>query len=179
MMRRFPFLMILLLSLVFMHNGCNSNNCPLTTVSFAHFEFLNSTDSKQHTMGDSVVITGFTVADVTVNDTLKDGTVTTRIVKDSLLNEILYNKPTTSMSLPLSYKSTTTYVIHYSKKMRDTIVVEHKNIPYIESIDCGTMMFYKVNNIRYTTNALDSIETVNPDINNEEKINFNIYFPTN
>ena len=83
------------------------------------------------------------------------------------------------MNLPLSYNSKTTYVIHYNEKMKDTIVVEHTNIPYLENIDCGTMMFYKVNNFSYTTNALDSIVMVNPDINNEEKINFNIYFTNN
>lgn len=38
------------------------------------------------------------------------------------------------------------------------------------------MMFYQVENINYTTNSLDSVVIVNPDINNEEKKNFNIYY---
>lgn len=41
------------------------------------------------------------------------------------------------------------------------------------------MMFYKVEDIKYTTYNLKSIETVNPDINNEEKKNFNIYYVVN
>lgn len=178
-MRRLPFITILLLSLIFILNGCNNTNCPLNTVAFAHFEFLNSSDHKQYSMADNVTITGFTIADVTIKDTLDDETEVTKIVKDSLLNDTLFNRPKTNMSLPLSYNSKTTYVIHYNEKMKDTIVVEHTNIPYLENIDCGTMMFYKVNSISYTTNSLDSIVMVNPDINNEEKINFYIYYPNN
>ena len=178
-MRKVPFITILLFSLIFILNGCNNTNCPLNTVAFAHFEFLNSSNNKQYTMVDNVIVTGFTITDVTLIDTLENGTIITKVVKDSLLNDTIFNRPKTNMNLPLSYNSKTTYVIHYNEKMKDTIVVEHTNIPYLENIDCGTMMFYKVNNFSYTTNALDSIVMVNPDINNEEKNNFNIYFTNN
>ena len=83
------------------------------------------------------------------------------------------------MSLPLSYTSKTTYVFHYTEKLRDTIIVTHQNIPYLQNIEWGTMMFYKVDDIQYTTYNLKSIEIVNPDINNEEKKNFNIYYVVN
>lgn len=53
--------------------------------------------------------------------------------------------------------------------MRDTITLIHQNIPYLQNIECGTMMFYKVEDIKYTTYNLKSIEIVNSDINNEEK----------
>jgi hypothetical protein len=33
-----------------------------------------------------------------------------------------------------------------------------------------------VENIRYTTNALDSVKLINPEITNEEKVNFHIYY---
>ena len=58
--------------------------------------------------------------------------------------------------------------------LRDTITLIHQNIPYLQNIECGTMMFYKVEDIKYTTYNLKSIEIVNSDINNEEKKNFNI-----
>ena len=81
-----------------------------------------------------------------------------------------------SFSLPLSYTSKTTYTIHYNEKLKDVIEITHRNIPFISDIECGTMMFYQVENINYTTNSLDSVVIVNPDINNEEKRNFNIYY---
>ena len=62
---------------------------------------------------------------------------------------------------------------------RDTITLIHQNIPYLQNIECGTMMFYKVEDIKYTTYNLKSIEIVNSDINNEEKKNFNIYYVVN
>ena len=79
-------------------------------------------------------------------------------------------------SVPLSYTDKTTYVIHYTETMRDTIEVKHKNIPFVSDIECPAMMFYQVEDIRYTTNALDSVKLVNPEITNEERINFNIYY---
>ena len=41
------------------------------------------------------------------------------------------------------------------------------------------MMFYKVEDIKYTTYNLKSIEIVNSDINKKEKKNFNIYYVVN
>ena len=76
----------------------------------------------------------------------------------------------------LVYTDRTTYVIHYTETMRDTIEVKHRNIPFASDIECPVMMFYEVENLRYTTNALDSIQLVNPKITNEETINFNIYY---
>ena len=76
-------------------------------------------------------------------------------------------------ALPI-YRST--YVMHYTETIRDTIELTHKNIPYVSDIECGTMMFYKVESVKYTTYALDSVVIINPNINNEEKKNFYIYF---
>ena len=117
-------------------------------------------------------VTGFITTDVIVRDTLEDGTIKETVVKDSLMNDTIFNKAESSMSLPLSYTSKTTYVLHYTEKMRDTITLIHQNIPYLQNIECGTMMFYKVEDIKYTTYNLKSIEIVNSDINNEEKKEF-------
>ena len=90
--------------------------------------------------------------------------------------DTVFNKAESYMSVPLSYTDRTTYVIHYTETMRDTIEVKHRNIPFASDIECPVMMFYEVENLRYTTNALDSIQLVNPKITNEETINFNIYY---
>lgn len=179
-MKKLPIIILLfLIATSALMQGCGESDCPLTTTSFARFDFLDSETRSSVKLSPSFDVTGYIIADVTVHDTLKDGTIKTRVVKDSLLNDTVFNKAESSMSLPLSYTSKTTYVLHYTKTMRDTIEVSHQNIPYLENIECGTMMFYKVENIKYTTNHLDSIVTVNPDINNEEKRNFNIYYTIN
>lgn len=159
--------------------SCGESDCPLTTTSFAHFDFLDEETRQSVKFNEPFDVSGFITADVLVRDTLEDGTVKETLVKDSLMNDTIFNNAESSMSLPLSYTSKTTYVLHYTEKMRDTIVVTHQNIPYLQNIECGTMMFYKVEDITYTTYNLRSIEIVNPDINNEEKKNFNIYYVVN
>ena len=44
------------------------------------------------------------------------------------------------------------------------------------NLDCGTMMFYEVTSAESTTRMLDSLVITNPNIDNNEKENFKIYF---
>ena len=179
-MKKLPVIILLfLIATSALMQGCGESDCPLTTTSFAHFDFLDENTHQSVKFNEPFTVTGFITTDVTVRDTLEDGTIKETIVKDSLINDTIFNKAESNMSLPLSYTSKTTYVLHYTEKMRDTIVVTHQNIPYLQNIECGTMMFYKVEDIKYTTYNLKSIEIVNPDINNEEKKNFNIYYVVN
>lgn len=138
--------------------SCGESECPLSTISYARFDFL---DSKTHTavgITNGVTITGISEVD------------------GEILEDTLYNLAQSDMSLPLSYTNQTTYIMHYSETLRDTIEITHKNIPYVSDIECGTMMFYQVEGLRYTTNALDSVVLINPEITNEEKKNFYIYY---
>lgn len=141
--------------------GCGESDCPLTTTSLARFEFL---DSKTH-------------AAVSFNS----GVLVAGIVDkgDTLLIDTVFNQAQNYMSVPLSYTSKTTYVMHYSEMLRDTIELTHKCIPFTQDIECGTIMHYEVEGLRYTTNVLDSIKILNPEIDNEEKRNFNIYYRAN
>ena len=150
------FLLACLLALL---PGCGGEpECPLNSVSVARFEFR---DSKTHA---AVQLTN-------------GATVTGIALVDGVLNiDTVFNQAQNYMSVPLSYTDKTTYVIHYTEIMRDTIEVKHKNIPFVSDIECPAMMFYEVEDIRYTTYALDSIKLVNPQITNEERINFNIYY---
>ena len=151
-MKKLPIIILLFLTASgYLWQGCSESDCPLSTTSLAHFDLLSSDSHSSVKLTSEVTITGTTVTDVTVKDTLPNGTIT------------------------LSYTSKTTYTIHYNEKLKDVIEITHRNIPFISDIECGTMMFYQVENINYTTNSLDSVVIVNPDINNEEKRNFNIY----
>ena len=172
-MKRLPAIILLLLITVStLMQSCGESDCPLTTNSFAHFDFLDAETHQAVKFSPAFDVTGFITTDVIVRDTLEDGTIKETVVKDSLMNDTIFNKAESSMSLPLSYTSKTTYVLHYTEKMRDTIILIHQNIPYLQNIECGTMMFYKVEDIKYTTYNLKSIETVNPDINNRRKKEF-------
>lgn len=139
--------------------GCGGEaECPLNSVALARFEFRDSQTHAAVKITNGATVTGI----ATVNGALDIDTV--------------FNQAQNYMSVPLSYTDRTTYVIHYTETMRDTIEVKHKNIPFVSDIECPTMMFYEVEDLRYTTYALDSIKLVNPQITNEERINFNIYY---
>lgn len=146
--------------LLILITGCGETDCPLTTVSTARFQFLDSSTHKAVTFTQPVTVTG------------------TATVADTLQTDTLFNQAMEYMTLPLSYTNETTYVMHYTELMRDTIWVTHRNIPFVNNIECPAMMHYQVENLRYTTNALDSVTIVNPEITHEEKINFNIYYHT-
>ena len=139
--------------------GCGGEaECPLNYVSLARFDFL---DSKMHApvkMTHGATITG---------TIWMDGTAKT---------DTVFNQAESYMSVPLSYTDQTAYVIHYTETMRDTVVLKHKNIPFVSDIECPALMFYEVEGMTYTTNALDSVKLVNARITYEEAINFHIYY---
>ena len=153
------FLFFFYIGLIALLSGCgNEAECPLNSVSLARFNFM---DSKTHA---AVKLTnGATVTGMAISDGKAEV-------------DTVFNKAESYMSVPLSYTDQTTYVIHYTETMRDTIELTHKNCPFVSDIECPAMMFFEVENIRYTTNALDSVKLINPEITNEEKVNFHIYY---
>ena len=132
--------------------------CPLNSVSMARFDFRDSKTQAAVKLTTGATVTGL----ATIDGVLDIDTV--------------FNKAESYISVPLSYTSQTTYVLHYTETMRDTIELKHNNIPFVSDIECPALMYYEVESFRYTTNALDSIKLVNPKITNEETINFNIYY---
>ena len=139
--------------------GCGGEpECPLNYTSLARFEFLDSKTHAPVNLTNRANVTGL----ATIDGKLKEETV--------------FNQAESYMSVPLSYTDRTTYVIHYTETMRDTIELKHQNIPFVSDIECPAIMYFDVEEVRYTTNALDSVKLVNPEITNEEKINFYIYY---
>ena len=159
MKKTFALLFIVLMSSLLIQ-CCGESDCSLSTISYARFDFLDSKTNKAVTLTNGAIISGTT----TINNTL--------------VTDTLFNRAESYMSVPLSYTNQTTYVIHYSETVSDTIWLTHKNIPFVSDIECGTMMFYQVEDLSYTIHVLDSVTLVNPEINNEEKKNFNIYYRT-
>ena len=138
--------------------GCGESDCSLSTISYARFDFLDSKTHKAVTLTNGVMVSGITTID------------------NSLVTDTLFNLAESYMSVPLSYTNQTTYVMHYSETICDTIWLTHKSIPFVGDIECGSMMFYQLESLSYTNHVLDSVTLVNPEINNEEKKNFNIYY---
>lgn len=131
-MKRLPAIILLLLITVStLMQSCGESDCPLTTNSFAHFDFLDAETHQAVKFSPAFDVTGFITTDVIVRDTLEDGTIKETVVKDSLMNDTIFNKAESSMSLPLSYTSKTTYVLHYTEKMRDTIILIHHEYPLL------------------------------------------------
>lgn len=140
--------------------ACEEDPCSLTTQSVARFDFRDSQTRQGVTLTQGATVTGI----ATIADTLNVDTV--------------FNQAKNYMSVPLSFTDKTTYVIHYTELMRDTIRVTHNNFPYVSNIECGAVMHYQIEGLSYTTNALDSVTIQNPLITNEETTNFYIYFRT-
>ena len=155
-MKKLIFLLILGLTLLY---GCGGEpECPLNSTSLARFEFLDSKTHASVKLTNGVTVTGI----ATINGVMEVDTV--------------FNQAESYMSVPLSYTDQTAYVIHYTETMRDTIVLKHKNIPFVSDIECPALMFYEVEGMTYTTHALDSVKLVNARITYEEAINFHIYY---
>lgn len=157
-MKKAPVFIAILMSISILLTGCGDTNCPLITVALARFEFIDSRTHAPVSLTNGATVTGLAMAN------------------DTLIVDTVFNHAQNYMAVPLSYTNRTTYVIHYTELMRDTIEVTHKDIPFVSDIECSPMMFYQIENIRYTTNALDSVTLTNPEITNEEKTNFYIYY---
>jgi hypothetical protein len=151
---------IALLAISILTTGCGEEDCSLTTLSVARFDFRDSQTNGAVKLSQGATITGIATIDgIQQVDTL-------------------FNQAQSYMSVPLSYTDKTIYVMHYTELMRDTIVISHRNIPFVSTIECGAVMHFEVQDLSYTTNALDSVTLVNPRITNEETTNFNIYYRT-
>ena len=158
MRKSLPAILSVLLSAILIP-ACEVENCPPNALSFAHFTFVDQ-------YGRSVVYT----------DTLSVYGQTDYgdpVVQDTLVNREMN---VGELSLPLSYGTQTRFILRYNSRTQDVITITHRNIPYFMNLDCGTMMFYEVTGAETTSRMLDSLVITNPNIDNNEKENFKIYF---
>lgn len=173
-MKRLPLILSIILSVCLLIPACEVENCPPNTLSYAHFTFVDQ-NGRGIQITDTVTVVGQAYADVE--------NPSGQTVQDSLLSDTIINRETgvQSLQLPLSYADETRFIISYHTRQRayagsDTIRIKHKNIPYFTNLDCGTMMFYTVTEASFTHHQLDSMVITNPNIDNNEKENFKIYF---
>ena len=165
-MKRLPIIFIAITLLAtFILNSCEGESCPPNAMAYAKFTMVNQHGTAvAPTVPTSII--GQITTDVTVYDTLENGEIIERIVEDSVINDTLINKES---------NLSTTFIINYNGEQQDYITIKHRNIPYFMSVDCGTMMFHEATEVTHS-NGIDSIVTINANIDNYEKENFRIYF---
>lgn len=133
--------------------GCESNDCMLSSGSYCNLAFVDGEGKG-----------------VKLLDTLTVSTTGDNVIINRKLGA-------EGMDLPLSYTATVdTFYLKYSTRLADTLWVEHLNLPYFSSMECGTVMHYRLTGIQSTTHLIDSVRIVNTEITNSLKKNVEIYF---
>lgn len=162
-MHRHNILGIMTIMIASMTWGCNSTGCLENRSSIPKAGFYNS-DDKAISL-DSVSITG-----AGVEGGLPINTLGTAI---------------SAISLPMrSTKDNTTWVFGYRWKylaggtLTDTISFDYESTPYFASEECGVIYRYRITEMRYTTNLIDSIVMVDSLITNIDTEQIKIYFRT-
>lgn len=176
-MKKLPVIVCILLAFLCIP-ACEVEECPPNALSFAKFQLVNQYGQAISYL-DTLSVIGQIKADVTRYDTLADGTLKEVVVHDSLISDTLVNRETnvSTLSIPLSYDDETIITLVYNNTYKDQFTIHHRNIPYFLNLDCGTMMFYEVTGVTPDQiRMMDSIVITNPNIDNNEKENFKLYF---
>lgn len=95
--------------------------------------------------------------------------------KDSIVvNHIEYAD---ALQLPMSYTNECdTVIFGYGNDIADTLLVAHENILYYQSMECGTIMYHKLKDIKHTGILIDSVAIVRDYVKFDANENVRIYF---
>lgn len=95
--------------------------------------------------------------------------------KDSLM--INHLTDASEISLPMSYtQDYDTIILHYEDNFNDSLFVRHTNSAYYQSMECGTLIQHKIEEIHSTNVWIDSIAITNQNVNFNGNENIKIYF---
>ena len=104
-------------------------------------------------------------------------TLTVKMVingKDSIVVNRLVGA--SELQLPVCFtQECDTLLFEYSNNINDTLYIEHTNIPYFVSTDCGMAMYHHLTGLRYTNNLIDSAAIKEAFINYDWNENIKIY----
>lgn len=157
--------------------GCSESDCPLNNNPMNLISFMDSQTGKAFTLADTLTVTALGT----------DSTLINRITKASTL------------TLPLRYEGgETSYIFKYSivnrdtvtlgngkdtiliniSTLRDTISMTYTDEKHFLSMDCGILTYFDLKTIGTTNHLIDSVRIINPEINEIEKTNIEVYFRT-
>ncbi len=94
------------------------------------------------------------------------------------IDSLVFNNMTadSELALPMCYtQECDTLLLQFGTTATDTLFVEHTNIPYFISMDCGTGMYHNITALRHTSNFIDSAVIVYPFINFDANENIKLY----
>ncbi len=95
--------------------------------------------------------------------------------RDSIV--VNHIKNADALQLPMSYTNTCdTIVFSYSNNIYDTIRFYHENILFYQSMECGTIIYHRLDSIRHTKRFIDSVAIVNDYVKFEANENVKIFF---
>lgn len=82
-----------------------------------------------------------------------------------------------ALQLPVSYThDRDTVIFSYDNTTTDTLYINHENIQYYQSMECGTVMYHKLESIEHTEKFIDSVAIVHNFVNFDSNENVKIYF---
>lgn len=109
-----------------------------------------------------------------LNDTLDSLTITALGTDSLILNN---QKRVHDILLPLRYTADSTALIfHYSRELKDTIIIHQTNVPYFLSMDCGYQMRQTIDKISYSKYKLDSISINNAEAGLDGRENIKLFY---
>ena len=95
--------------------------------------------------------------------------------KDSIVVNHIVN--TANLMLPMSYTSECdTVIFSYENSLADTLYFLHENIPYYQSMECGTIMYHRLEGIEHTRRLVDSVAIVQEYVKFDANENVKIFF---
>lgn len=95
--------------------------------------------------------------------------------KDSIVVNHIQNAD--ALQLPMSYTNTCdTVIFSYGNDIADTIRFFHENILFYQSMECGTIMYHRLDSIRNTSRYIDSIAIVKDYVKFDADENVKIFF---
>lgn len=145
--------------LLFLIAGCDSGyDCSIENTAYNRIGFYNAENGidEKYEFPD--------VLNVSMMINGRDSTVVNHITNAS------------ELQLPMSYVyECDTILFSYKNNATDTLYVKHENIPYFVSMECGTAMYHRIQEIEHTTAFIDSVVIVNNYINYDNNENVKLY----
>lgn len=152
-MKRLPYIWLMLLL-----TACSSIDCPVNSIVEMIWKVYDTT-------GDELKLSDT----LTVTTVRKDGQEITVLDgrNDTVLNKLAEKS---MFNLPISYSHPEdVFVFHFdntkdSLHVTDTVWIKKDDYAHFESVDCNSIFFHTITDIRYTQNYIDSIVIKNPSV---------------
>lgn len=139
----------------------NGTDCNINNVSYNRI-LLYGTDEQPDTINEKYSYPDTLTVKLVING--NDSIIINRLVGAS------------ELQLPVSYThECDTLVLEYSENSNDTLFVEHTNIPFFISTDCGMAMYHHITGLRHTNNMIDSAAINEPLIDFDWHENIKLY----